>query len=78
MSMFYVKTVNVTSQWSYGKLLLVEVTPREGRTKAGEADSIDEPLTALCGCNFSNNISYREQNSTCITNKKSPCILFEC
>lgn len=30
------------------EILLVEVTPREERTKPGEADSIDKPLPTLC------------------------------
>lgn len=37
--------------------ILVEVAPREGRTKPGEdEDSIDEVLTVLCNCNCSKKI----------------------
>ena len=37
--------------------ILAEVVPREGRTKPGEdEDSIDEVLTVLCNCNYSNKI----------------------
>lgn len=37
--------------------ILAEVVPREGRTKPGEdEDSIDDVLTVLCNCNYSNRI----------------------